>query len=94
MGTNKRYAEAIDRRAAMRRNPYTLHDEQIRLDRDALTRPPVAVPVKAWVLYPDGWLEIQGVATAWTERAIAIKWQTVEGEEHRAWVWSNAVERP
>jgi hypothetical protein len=30
---------------------------------------------------------------AWTPRAVAVRWKTPAGEEHRAWVWASAVER-
>ena len=57
--TNKRYADAIDKRMAahtdeiiMRdRQPSSLNKEELELDRLPLTRTPVAIPAWAWIHY-------------------------------------------
>lgn len=57
MGTNKRYADAIDKRMAahtdeiiMRdRQPSSLKKEELELDQLPLTRTPVAIPAWAWI---------------------------------------------
>jgi len=76
-------------------NPETLTPAEIALDREPCTRPPEPVPVLAWVRYRSSAVLVAGDMVAWTGRASAIRWLTVDGEEHRAWVWSGAVrERP
>lgn len=57
MGTNKRYADAIDARMDERaievimrdRSPSNLKSVELELERYALTIPPRPVPVRAWV---------------------------------------------
>jgi hypothetical protein len=102
MGTSKRYADSIDRRMSVRVNdsvmrgsqPESLSATELELESEPLTRTPVPRPVKAWVRYGKTPLQVDAVVTAWTTRAVAIKWDSPDGE-HKAWVWSNAVvERP
>ena len=47
-------------------------------------------PVLAWVRYPAIATRVQGVALAWTQRAVYIEWE--DRGTHRAWVWASAVE--
>ena len=98
MGTAKRYADKVDRQmnaSIIRRimesgEPQTLGREELALDRLPLTKPPRPLPVRAWVRYPDGPLEVDAEAVAWTSRAVAVRW--LAGEvAHKAWVWSSAV---
>ncbi len=101
MGTNKRYAEAIDARMDQRaieaivrdRSPSNLKSVELELERYALTIPPQPVPVRAWVRYGDVPLRVEAEAWRWTERVVAIVWTVPGGKEHRAWVWASAVER-
>jgi hypothetical protein len=98
LGTNKRYADSIDRRMGERaaetvmrgKQPETLTPTELELTREPLTRTPVARPVRAWVHYGAVALLVEAEAVAWTEHAVAIRWQSPEGE-HRAWVWASAV---
>ena len=100
MGTNKRYADRLDQEYAQRANeivmrdskPQNLKTRELQLDKYALTIPPAPVPVVAWVRYGDVPLRVDALAVKWTERAIAIRWDTPQGE-HSAWVWASAVER-
>lgn len=102
MGTNKRYAESIDRRmhenvnAMIMRDhvPSSLTDQELELDRLPITRTPVAEKVTAWVRYGDVPLLVDAELVAWTPRACAVRWITKAGVEHRAWVWASAVEKP
>lgn len=102
MGSNRRYAEYYDRKMdqrilemAMRDDaPHTLVKMELELDTMPLTRTPVAVPVKAWVRYGSQAVKVDAEAVAWTPKAVAIRWKTPSGEEHRAWVWASAVEGP
>lgn len=101
MGTNKRYADAIDARMDERaievimrdRSPSNLKSVELELERYALTIPPRPVPVRAWVHYGDIPLRVDAEAWRWTERVVAIVWKVPGGGEHRAWVWASAVER-
>jgi hypothetical protein len=65
---------------------------ELELDRRALTRPPRPVKAKAWVRYGGESIFIEVLITAWTSSAVAIKWKTSTGAEHKAWVWNGAVE--
>jgi hypothetical protein len=98
LGSNKRYAESIDRRLGVHVNesvmrsaePESLSSAELDLESEPLTRRPVARPVKAWVRNGTVPIQVDAVVTAWTTRAVAIKWESPAGE-HKAWVWSNAV---
>lgn len=72
------------------KKPDTLTPAEIDLDKEPLTRTPVARPVKAWVRYEGVPLLVDAEAVAWTEHAVAIRWRAPDGQ-HRAWVWSSAV---
>ncbi len=71
--------------------PDTLTAAELDLDVEPLTRTPRPRPVRAWVRYGDVPLQVDGEAVAWTERAVAVRWRTPAGVEHRAWVWVGAV---
>ena len=98
MGSNKRYADLFDRlmdgrilEALMREmEPQSLTRAELDLEHEALTRPPLARPVRAWIRYGETPVQVDALATAWTESAVAVRWKTPNGE-HRAWVWSSAV---
>lgn len=101
MGTNRRYADAIDARMTERSHeivmrdyaPVSLDTQELELDTQPLTRTPVPIPVQAWVHYRTIALRITGELVAWTPKACAIRWTTPSGKEHRAWVWGNAVDK-
>lgn len=97
---NKRYADAIDRRMNARISereaaghpPLSLTPEELELATERLTRTPVPRPVRAWVRFGPVAMKVDAEAVAWTTRAVAIRWKMPSGAEHRAWVWSSAVE--
>lgn len=99
MGTNKRYTDSIDRRMDARiaerimaeREPSTLTDRELERDEEAVTRTPLPRSVVAWVRYGEDAIRVDAEAVAWTAYAVAIRWTTPAGKEHRAWVWSSAV---
>lgn len=99
MGTNRRYADAIDRRMDDRvlqvlmrdSQPATLSPAELELDDEPLTKPPRAREVTAWVRYGDVPIRVDAEVVAWTSRAAAIRWRTPSGETHKAWVWASAV---
>jgi hypothetical protein len=76
---------ALEMLAHVGAQPDTLSPTELQLDKEPLTRRPVARPVKAWVRYGAVPLFVEAEAVAWTEHAVAIRWRTPEGE-HRAWV--------
>ncbi|MGV8970402.1 MAG: hypothetical protein ACOH1J_08130 [Microbacteriaceae bacterium] len=99
MGTSRRYAlvvdATIDNRIAqevMRSGePLSLSSMELELDVQPLTRTPRPHQVRAWVRYPAAPICVDAIAVAWTPRAVALKWQTGDGSEHKAWVWASAV---
>ena len=101
MGTNKRYADRIDREQAAKTDqiivrdstPSSLSREELELDRQPLTRTPVPISARAWVHYGVHALRLEVEIVAWTPKACAVRWTTSTGREDRAWVWANAVER-
>ena len=100
MGTNKRYADSIDRRMNARitesvtrgHSPVSLTNEELELTTQALTKTPVPKPVRAWVHFGPVAVKVDAEVVAWTDRAVAIRWTMASGAEHRAWVWVSAVE--
>jgi hypothetical protein len=55
---------------------------------------PIPHPVKAWVHYGKIPIQVDAVEAAWITPAVAIKWETPDGE-HEAWVWPCAIiQRP
>lgn len=100
MGTNRRYADSIDRRMDARiaerevegLEPFTLTPAELELATQPLTRAPVPKAVRAWVRFGPHAIKVDAEAVAWTERAVAIRWMTPSGVEHKAWVWASAVE--
>ena len=100
VGTAKRYADAFDRRMndsivlrTMQSGlPQSLSPKELALETTPLTRASVPPAIRAWVRYPDGPLQVEGEAVAWTASAVAIRWPAGD-VVHKAWVWSSAVER-
>ena len=100
LGTNKRYADAIDRqmnaRIAEREvaglEPNSLTNEELELDSEPLTRTPVPRAVRAWVRFGPHAMKVDAELVAWTTRPCAIRWTMPSGAEHKAWVWASAVE--
>jgi hypothetical protein len=101
MGSNRRYAEQIDRgmddrvmEKVMRSGePLSLSPVELELDVLPLTRTPVPEEVRAWVRYPAAAVLVEALAVAWTPRAVAITWPGPDATKHRAWVWASAVHR-
>jgi len=100
MGTAKRYADAVDRkmndsiilRIMQSGPPQSLSPKELALESMPLTRAPVPPPVRAWVRYPDGPVQVDGEAVAWTAAAVAVRWRAGDAV-HKAWIWSSAVDR-
>lgn len=100
MGTNRRYAEQIDRRMDARilerlardGELQTLTDAELELDTLPLTRDPKPRKVFAWVHFGSSATRVEADAVMWTPRAVAIQF-VVAGKQLRTWVWASAVER-
>ena len=99
VGTNKRHADTVARRSTVAMyarivaegTPESLTDAELDLAHEPLVRSPVDRPVIAWVRYGRQAVRVRAIARSWTVRAVAIKWRTPAGAEHRAWVWSDAI---
>jgi hypothetical protein len=55
------------------KTPDALTPTELQLDKEPLTRTPVARPVKAWVRYESVPLLVDAEAVAWSEHAVAIR---------------------
>lgn len=72
--------------------PESLKTAELELDKYALVTPPQPIAVDAWVRYGGIPLRIKGEAVKWTEKVVAVRWETPFGQ-HKAWVWASAVDR-
>jgi ribosomal protein S7 len=100
IGSNKRYAKQIDQQMTahvdqmvMRGAPETLSDRELELDVQPLVKAATPVFARAWVRYGGVAVHIDVEAVAWTPQAVAIRWLSPDGQQHRAWVWVSAVKR-
>ncbi|MFD1505610.1 hypothetical protein FE374_01580 [Georgenia yuyongxinii] len=60
---------------------------------EPVTRPDEPPPVRAWIHTRTGHEAVDGVAVAWTPRAVRLRYTDGHGREGFAWVWANAVAR-
>ncbi|WP_345041571.1 hypothetical protein [Georgenia daeguensis] len=51
------------------------------------------VPVLAWIQNRDGHRLVDGVATAWTPRAVEVRYTDERGRVGTVWLWTSAVFR-
>ncbi|MFH5822710.1 hypothetical protein [Georgenia sp. AZ-5] len=51
------------------------------------------LPVTAWIHTRSGHQRVEGVAVAWTAKAVRLRYMDDHGREGYAWVWANAVTR-
>ena len=72
--------------------PSSLSSQELELGVHPLTRTPVPVPGRAWIRYGAAPVRVDAAAVARTSKAVALVWDA-PGGQHRAWVWSSAVER-
>ena len=100
MGTNRRYADAIDARMNERAlqviarggRLQSLSSLELRLDEVPLTIDPQPHrTVRAWVRFGDTPVRVDALAARWTPDAVGIVF-AVGDTEHRCWVWNGAVE--
>lgn len=100
VGTNRRYADAVDRRmndralvTIARGAPLqTLTPTELRLDEVPLTVDPrPRRRVKAWVRFGDVPVRVDALAARWTPDAVGIVFHVGE-TEYRCWVWAGAAD--
>lgn len=100
MGTNRRYADSIDRRMNERalqtisRNAklQSLSAEELRLDEVPITIDPrPSRKVRAWVRFGDVPVRVDAVAVRWTPDAGGIEFLVGENV-NRCWIWNGAVD--
>ncbi|MDF2047273.1 hypothetical protein P2P98_13990 [Microbacterium sp. Kw_RZR3] len=100
MGTNRRYADAIDRRMGdkifetiSRSGPLqSLTPMELRLDQVPLTIDPrPRRKVKAWVRFGSTPVRVDALVARWTPDAVGIVLHAGH-VEHRCWVWVGAVD--
>lgn len=101
MGTNRRYADSIDRRTNERildkiageGGLHTLTTTELELDRLAVTTDPKPETVRAWVRFGAVPVRVAAEACMWTATAVAIRFRA-NNREYKCWVWRGAVEPP
>lgn len=100
MGTNRRYADAVDARMDERAleviarggELQTLTPLELRLDEVPLTVDPrPRRRVRAWVRFGTVPVRVEAVAARWTPDAVGILFRVGEAER-RCWVWWGAAE--
>lgn len=102
MGTNKRYAAAVDRRMDSRilsrtiaeAGPLqTLTAEELRLDVQPVTIDPRPKPGRAWLRFGTTPVLVDVEVCRWTADACAVRFW-VDDKEYRTWVWASSVFTP
>ena len=60
-----------------------------------ITPAPKPIGVEAWVTFatPPTPVRVEGVAVAWTSRAVEIEYRVNDGTTRRVWVYASAVDR-
>lgn len=100
MGTDRRYADAIDRRmneralqvVARGETLQTLTPMELQLDKVPITVDPAPRRrVRVWVRFGNVPVQVEAVAARWSPDAVGIVFHVREGE-HRCWVWGGAAE--
>ena len=98
MGTQKRYADSVDRRMLekmylreMVGQPDTLSEYEVDLRNLPLTTDPKPKKARAWVRYGGTAVIANVYVLAWTDRAVRVRWKQPDGIVQEAWVWAPAV---
>lgn len=95
MGTNRRYGsdltDAAVNEALIR--PCSVSLSPAEVGATNVPEAPAAIPVEAWVRFPESAIRVQGRAIAWTDRAVWVEFTLRDGSTHRAWAWASAVSR-
>lgn len=89
--TRVRYAEWMVDRVPLRDMARTLGPHAVG---GPIRRHDEGIPVRAWIVDSRGKdTEVDGLAVAWTERAVHVSYFDVHGRQGFAWVWASAVTR-
>jgi hypothetical protein len=63
-------------------------------DSARVVRPLTPLPVRVWVVQRQtGAFEAEGLAVAWTQRQVEVRYCDPHGREGFVWVWAGAVTR-
>ncbi len=100
MGTNRRYADRLDRQMATRAQqvasaprPVGLSPTEVDLATHPARSHSTPIPIRAWVHFTAAPAQLEGVAVEWTDTAVHVEIVDTAGRRHRLWVWASAVER-
>ncbi|WP_439593070.1 hypothetical protein [Microbacterium sp.] len=101
MGTNRRYAEQVDRRMDERilqriadEFPLqSLTEKERQADRLPVTRDPRPKSCRAWVRFGPHPMLVDAKVAVWNDVACGIIF-IVRDKEYRCWVWASAVSPP
>ncbi|MDO9398379.1 MAG: hypothetical protein Q7T71_17680 [Herbiconiux sp.] len=100
MGTNRRYADKIDRQMSQRIEEVNLRPQYeslppslsgIEHDRPQPSAEPV--PVTVWVGVTAGKVKIEAEAVEWNRKAARVVWKDAQGNENSVWVYLGAITR-
>ena len=98
MGTSKRFADYYDKRWNQKREleltkprPLTLTEAELDIAHHPVTKAQNPIVVDTWIRYEQVPVRTRGRAFEWTDRAVHIKWTSLDGEERDAWVWASSV---
>ncbi len=94
MGTrwNARVDRGIDA-FAVRPLPISLTPAEVDIEKNPPRQPREPIPVRAWVRFHEATVRPEGVAVAFTDKAVLVRWESIDGRQLQAWVWASAVER-
>jgi hypothetical protein len=100
MGTNRRYADSVDKQMATRAQqvasaprPVGLSPTEVDLAAQPVRSHSTPVPIRAWVHFTAAPAQLEGFAVEWTETAVHVELVDTAGRQHRLWLWASAVER-
>jgi len=100
MGSNRRYADKIDRQMdrriaerELRPGFRSLTPVESGAESERVTEAREPIPVTAWVDVTPGVIKVEAQVTAWTKKAVRIEWQNADGSRTSVWVYAGAVSR-
>lgn len=73
--------------------PVSLSQAELDLERHPVTTAVTPIPVRAWVRFHEVSTRPAAEAIAWTDKAVQVRWTTIQGASLTTWVWASAVER-
>lgn len=83
---------AMAARYARRAEPISLTPGELDFEHEHVTTDIPAIPVWAWVRFPNSSELVKGEVFSWTSRAVQVKWDDA-GFRRSTWVWASAVTR-